>query len=423
MFVYKTIKEQESLSEYQLEKYHDEKTQHELKQAQELADKSAKEAVAKELESLKEDMKGDTAKTVAEMKADFDKELAKAKADSETLFAEFKSKNAFNSNKEDREKTLSDYITAKLSTEEGESMLKAFLAGQRKDLNIDGEDTNKAVFTTPVGGVPVDHLGILSNNYGRIHGRNLMPVYPTMSNMITFLRLVEDEDAEGIKITAEGAKKGEIEYIPTEVRVPVIKIAGFVNFSEEAWDDTVGLKQWLARELPNAYLKAEDEYIFKDPTYGILPLATAYVPDADLNPWDSLITALAQLETVDQYGTAILVSPKGRSELRKNKDIINGLYTYPMVTFDRDVLRFDGIPVFSTNILTGLQFLVGDFVEGVELRQRKGMGIRYSTENEDNFVKNILTVLIEARVAICVKRPFAFITGDLQVTPNQSLTT
>ena len=87
------------------------------------------------------------------------------------------------------------------------------------------------------------------------------------------------------------------------------------------------------------------------------------------------------------------------------------------------MLRFDGIPVFSTNILTGLQFLVGDFVEGVELRQRKGMGIRYSTENEDNFVKNILTVLIEARVAICVKRPFAFITGDLQVTPNQSLTT
>lgn len=380
-------------------------------------EKAVKEAVAKELESVK----AEQTKTVDEMKTDFNKQLEDAKElaqkNLEALEEKMRSKTAFNSNSDERVKTMSDYITAKLSTEEGEVMLKAFLAGQRKELNIDGEDTSKAVFTTPVGGVLPDHLGILSNNYGRIHGRNLMPVYPTMSNMITFLRLSEKAASVGIVKTAEGAKKGEIEYESVQVQVPVIKIAGFVNFSEEAWDDTIGLKQWLARELPNAYLKAEDKYIFNDPTYGIIPLASAYVNDGDVNPWDSLITAIAQLETVNQYATTILVSPKGRALMRKNKDLINGLYTYPMITFDRDVLRFDGIPVYSTNILTGLKFLVGDFVEGVELRQRKGMGIRYSTENEDNFVKNILTVLIEARVAICVKRPFAFVTGDLSFNP------
>lgn len=380
-------------------------------------DKAVKEAVNAELESVK----AEQAKTVEQLKTDFNAELEKAKADAQAnldaLEAKMKSKNAFNSNQEERAKTMGDYITAKLSTDEGEAMLKAFLAGQRKDFNMSDEDTNKAVFTTPVGGVVPDHLGILSNSYGVIHGRNLMPIYPTLSNMITFLQLAEKASSQGIVKTAEGAKKGEIEYESTEIKVPVAKIAGFVNFSEEAWDDTYGLKQWLARELPNAYLKAEDEYIFKDATYGIIPQATAYVNSGDVNPWDSLITAIAQVEETNHRVTTILVSPQGRAALRKNKDLINGLFTYPMITFDRDVLRFDGIPLYSTSILTGMQFLAGDFVEGVELRQRKGMGIRYSTENEDNFVKNILTVLIEARVAVCVKRPFTFVTGDLANNP------
>lgn len=417
MFVYKTPKELEGLSEYQLEKYQDEKIQYEAKQAKEMAEKVAKDAVEKALA----EKEAEQAKTVEQLKADFNAELEKAKADAqanlEALEAKMKSKNAFNSNREERAKTMSDYITAKLSTDEGEAMLKAFLAGQRKEFNMSDEDTNKAVFTTPVGGVVPDHLGILSNNYGRIHGRNLMPVYPTLSNMITFLRLNEKGASEGIKITAEGVKKGEIEYESVEVKVPVVKIAGFVNFSEEAWDDTYGLKQWLARELPNAYLKAEDDYIFNDATYGLIPLATAFVPQGDVNPWDTLITAISQVEKTDYRVTTILVSPDGRAALRKNKDLINGLYTYPMITFDSDILRFDGIPVYSTTILTGMNFLLGDFVEGVELRQRKGMGIRYSTENEDNFVKNILTVLIEGRVAICVKRPFAFVKGELISNP------
>lgn len=380
-------------------------------------EKAVKEAVNAELENVK----AEQAKTVEQLKADFNAELEKAKADAQAnldaLEAKMKSKNAFNASREERAKTMSDYITAKLSTDEGEAMLKAFLAGQRKEFNMSDEDTNKAVFTTPVGGVQPDLLGILSNSYGRIHGRNLMPIYPTLSNMITFLRMTEDPLSEGIKITAEGAKKGEIQYKSEEVKVPIAKIAGYVNFSEEAWDDTYGLKQWLARELPNAYLKAEDEYIFKDPTYGIIPLASAFVNQGDVNPWDTLISAIAQVEETNHRVTTILVSPQGRAALRKNKDLINGLYTYPMITFDADVLRFDGIPVYSTTIMSGMEFLLGDFVEGVELRQRKGMGIRYSTENEDNFVKNVLTVLIEARVGICVKRPFTFVKGELVNNP------
>lgn len=375
-----------------------------------------KEAIDAQLQIIKDEQ----AKAIEGMKEDAKKALEEAKKEAESnleaLEAKFKSQNLGNTDRKERVKTMGDYISAKLSTDEGEAMLKAFIAGQRKEFNTEVEDIEKAVFTTPVGGVPVDYLGILSNSYGRIHMRNLMPVYPTLSNMITFLRLVQDPDSDGIQITAEGALKGEIEYIPTPVQVPVVKLAGYVNMSEEAWDDTVGLKQWLARELPNAYLKVEDEYILLDPTYGIYPLASAWIPDGAVNAWDTLISALAQLETVNQYGTAILVSPAGKKELRRNKDLINGIYTYPMITFDSGILRFDGIPVYSTNTLTGLQFLVGDFAEGVELRQRKGMNVRYSTENEDNFVKNILTVLIEGRVAVCVKRPQAFVRGSLVVS-------
>lgn len=414
-FTYKTPAEVEALSEYQREKYLDEKVQFEKSESKRMAD----EAVAEALKTVDSKIEDAVNKAKDEAKVTTDQLLKDKQAEADAKFQEMEKqiKNSGGAySRSERAKTMGDYIEAKLSTDEGEAMLKAFIAGQRKEFNTEVEDAEKAVFLTPTGGVPVDYLGVLSNSYGRVHMRNLMPVYPTLSNMITFLRLVQDPTADGIQQTAEGALKGELKYTPTEVKVPVVKLAGYVNLSEEAFDDVVGLRAWLARELPNAYLKVEDEYILLDPTYGIYPLATAWVADGAINAWDTLISALAQLETADQYGTAILVSPAGKKELRRNKDLINGLYTYPMISFDNGILRFDGIPVYSTNSLTGLQFLVGDFAEGVELRQRKGMNVRYSTENEDNFVKNVITVLIEGRVAVCVKRPQAFVKGSMVVS-------
>ena len=67
MFVYKTEKEISELSEYQREKYFDQKAQYEKDQAKEIADKAAKDAVAEALKDV--DSKIEDAKKSAKEEA------------------------------------------------------------------------------------------------------------------------------------------------------------------------------------------------------------------------------------------------------------------------------------------------------------------------------------------------------------------
>ena len=58
------------------------------------------------------------------------------------------------------------------------------------------------------------------------------------------------------------------------------------------------------------------------------------------------------------------------------------------------------------------KFLVGSFRFGATLYDRMGVEVLISTENVDDFEKNLATMRCEERLALAVKRPGAFIFGD-----------
>lgn len=382
----------------------------EVKEAADAAVKVAMDSFDEKLEKVK-----------SEAKAEAEEQL---KAKDEELNAKFEAmQKAWEKttvhNRTERSKTMSDYIEAKFSTEEGEKMLKEFIQGNKKGLHATIE-VSKAPFSTPAGSVAVDMTGIARPNMRAIHARNVVATVPTVSNMISFLRLNQTIDGtdKGIGVVAEGAEKPSIKYTPQLVQVPVEVLAGHITVTDRALDDVVGLRAWFALALPEAYLKVEDEYIFNNPTYGIVPLATAYVPDGALNPWDTLISAIAQVEKNENYANAIFVSPDGKKELLRNKGLTNGMYTYPIVE-GANGFTLDGIPVYSTSIFKGNKFLVGDFsAAAVTYHIRKEMNIRYSQEHDKNFTFNLTTILIEGSGAIAVRKPDAFVSGDLVINPG-----
>jgi hypothetical protein len=47
---------------------------------------------------------------------------------------------------------------------------------------------------------------------------------------------------------------------------------------------------------------------------------------------------------------------------------------------------------------------------------REEATVMISSENEDDFVRNLLTVLCEERLALAVKRPAAFVYGEFATT-------
>jgi HK97 family phage major capsid protein len=58
------------------------------------------------------------------------------------------------------------------------------------------------------------------------------------------------------------------------------------------------------------------------------------------------------------------------------------------------------------------EFLVGAFLTAATIYDRMDAEVLISSEDADNFTKNMLTVRAEKRLALAVKRPAALVTGD-----------
>jgi len=311
---------------------------------------------------------------------------------------------------------MSELIEAKLSTEEGEKLLKEFAQGKRQLFNTDVEATKVLLKPTSNGGyVSPEMAGVYGVGHDVLHARDVLRVLPTMSDVIKFLQLTPDPDADGYGIVEEGAQKPDLGYLSNVVSVEVEKIAGLLDISDEMLDDVVGLRAFLAAELPLAYLDFEDSYIFKS-TNGIYTLAQTWVPNGNVtaasNAWDILVSARTQVSLNKRRATAAFVSPVLYQELLINKSDENA-YTYPIIIDVNGVLRVGNLPIYETNILEDGEFVVGDFATGAAFWQRKAINIRYSDEHKDNFAKNIVTVRVEGRGAITVYKTDAFVKGDV----------
>lgn len=412
-FVKKTPTEFEALSEYQKEKYLDEKSAYEQGLIKEQADKSAKAAI----EAMKEELK---AERDAELKgvSDANAEALKALADKYELdIAEMNKtlNRAKVGEVKERMKTMSDDIMEKLSTTEGEELLKGFLRG-KKDLDIDLEDTSKAI-VTPVGGVAPQFTPIVGPGHDEVHARNVIPVFPTISDVIKFLRYTVDGTSGEIGMVAEGATKPTINYIGTPEEANVRKIAALIDINEEAWTDVVGLRAWLSYELPKVYMDYEDLQIFKGSGTGIDLLGLWTQADLQTLPLGSVTTAsnvidkiaagITEVRILKRATSAVFVSPIQYMEIFINKGNTEE-YTYPIIMDQSGTLRIGGVPIYWSSVFEGEEGLIGDFSRGTAIFQRKAMNLAYSTEHKDNFATNVITMRIEGRIALPIYYPEAF---------------
>lgn len=125
---------------------------------------------------------------------------------------------------------------------------------------------------------------------------------------------------------------------------------------------------------------------------------------------DGIRVAIAQAEAVEIPASAIVMNRLDAAALDLEKDA-DGKYLHPAFTGNSAW----GLPVVRTNGLAQGTFIVGAFVGNAMIWQRKGVEVRRSTEDRDNFIRNKITILVEERLNLEVLRPEGIVAGPLTI--------
>jgi HK97 family phage major capsid protein len=218
---------------------------------------------------------------------------------------------------------------------------------------------------------------------------------------------------------AEGAKKPEstlkYDLISTGPKV----IAHFVKASRQILSDASQLQSLIdARLRYGLAFKEEQQLLNGDGTgqnlLGIIPQATAYAapfdPAGTETNIDMIRLAMLQAFLAEYPATGHVMNPIDWARIELTKDT-TGRYIIGNPQ-GRIGATLWNLPVVETQAIAVDKFLTGAFKLGAQVFDRWLARVEIATENEDDFVKNLVTVLAEERLALAVYRPEAFIYGD-----------
>lgn len=304
---------------------------------------------------------------------------------------------------------------------ENEAFKKAHESGdlRRKGGRVSVDMSVKAIVTSSTGaGVIADRQpGIITTPQRRLTIRDLIAPGRTASNLITYMK--ETGFTNSAAPVAENTLKPESTLTLAQSTAPVIKLAHFMKASTEILDDFPALQSYIDERLTYGLKLVEETQLLKgsgvgNNLNGIYTQATAYVAPITLSGntrIDVLRLALLQAELAEYPSDGIVLHPTDWATIELLKDT-QGRYIIgnPQGNLAPSLW---GRPVVATQAMTVDTFLVGAFRMGAQVFDRMMASVAVATENENDFIMNLITILIEERLALVVNRPEAFVKGDI----------
>lgn len=253
-------------------------------------------------------------------------------------------------------------------------------------------------------------------NFQPLTIRDLLAEGTTDTNMIIWVQENVFTDNAGYQ-GSEGALKpmSDITYI--QKNVAVATLAHYIKASKQTLADMPLLGTLINTRLAFGLKLAEErEILFGDGAtnhlHGLVPQATAYntgLNKAGDQMLDVIRHAMLQVQLAFYPATGVALSPTDWHDIELLKDGFHRyLFSNPAGTIPAMVW---GLPVAQCYSLGAGDFLVGSFKLAVTILDRQESSILVSTEDQDNFVRNLVTILAEERLALAVSRPAAIIWG------------
>ena len=315
-------------------------------------------------------------------------------------------------------KTLIDQIKSQLIEYKGENSLKDMIHKNKGvEFSLKVDDMTTGVNLSGAVIAPQRIPGIVYDPDRTEHVRDLLASGTTSSSTVNFV--YESAIDDNTDVTAEGNEYKQSDFDLALTTATVRKITAYIMLSEEMLDDIEGLTSYITARLPSKLKVKEDQQLLYgsgggQQLSGLTVNATAYsdnLADADISRIDVLVDAMRQIRDDEYQATACLIHPTDATLIKLTKDD-NGNYIHPWIFMPSGQIVLDGVPVVVSTAITAGQFLVGDFRRGAQIFDRKDASLEFSYQNEDNFIKGMVTVRISERLTLATYRALCFIYGS-----------
>lgn len=206
---------------------------------------------------------------------------------------------------------------------------------------------------------------------------------------------------------------------------PVTTIAHMFKASKQILDDFSQLQSLIDAEMRYGLKFVEEqEILFGDGSgahlHGIIPQATQYKASFTVekqNGIDDLRLAMLQAQLARFPASGHVLHFIDWAKIELTKDALGRYILANPSALTGPTLW--GLPVVATETpaFKG-KFLTGAFNAGAQLFEREETNVVISTENADDFEKNMISIRCEERLALAIKRPEAFVYGDFTVATS-----
>lgn len=266
--------------------------------------------------------------------------------------------------------------------------------------------------------IPVDRRGLqVELPQRRLTIRSLLLPGTTSGNQIEYER--EKLFTNNAAPVAEGALKPQSELQFEDATANVRTIAHWMRASVQILADAPGLQSIIDQRLRYGLAYAEEQQLLNGSGTGqnLLGLVTAATPYAA----PGSLTATSQIDIIrlmilqaalaEYPPNGIVLNPIDWAAIEMQKDD-QGRYIIgnPQGTLSPTLW---GLPVVATQAMGVDKALVGAFNLAAQIFDRQDATVDVSTEDQDNFVKNKVTIRAEERLALAIYRQQAIVYGDL----------
>lgn len=211
--------------------------------------------------------------------------------------------------------------------------------------------------------------------------------------------------------------QSELTYVLANA--PVRTIAHWIIASKQILADAPQLQSQIDGRLRYGLSFAEDtQLLLGDGTgtnlSGLMTVATAYAAPAGVTVssptmLDKLRLAMLQATLALYPATGHVLNPTDWASIELTKDS-QGRYIWANPAGLVGPTLW-GLPVAESLAMPQNNFLTGAFKYAAQIFDREDANVLISTEDRDNFVRNMVTILAEERLALAVYRPQALIKG------------